>query len=554
MHLCVDLDSKAIHVVELFEAANQPQTTSPPGFVPVSQSASVSRTQSDAGERRRLFWVFLDWCLQHEAYSKRIYLIVLVPLIVAGIMFQVILTLGWYPSFISQYLFRSLGWVCAFSLIAFGIRHASRAVCWELSVELRELVQLTGIGPSTLLWAQSASRWLTIACSVILVAPLFAYTRTLGGITGDRWIAACWGLLLVTALTAAFSMLASVSSSSAKNADTMAANVTVGFFAVYHCIFWGVGMLFWFLPPPTLGGARAAGQYWFELAPIAQVYRSLVAPELFSPQEPGYWIHFPVAIAGLWLATRIMRNRFHAESNGLEHSANPVGRATSTATMVRWRPRCSERPLLWKDTYILAGGAFAEGVWLFVSFLAMIATILGITSSIVFDNPASIVIAVLMTGSVPWVLALQFDSLMAAEFRERTWGGLLLLPINWFDPIVSKIQAAVWARRWIFPPIIIAASYAVYKAPFPMLITSTIALLALPILIGVSVLSHFNAKKWWAGAIVALFVILLIAALVAIWVIFNTVLALIITVVLMSSTITGFLVHIRWRICNWTGD
>ena len=40
------------------------------------------------------------------------------------------------------------------------------------------------------------------------------------------------------------------------------------------------------------------------------------------------------------------------------------------------------------------------------------------------------------------------------------------------------------------------------------------AALALPILVEVSVLSQFNAKKWWAGAIVGILVLLLIAALV----------------------------------------
>lgn len=482
-------------------------------------------------------------------------MLLLVPLLVAGITFQVTLQFDRFPE-VGGRLFRSLAWVYAFAIAALGIRHASRAVCWELSGELRELVRLTGIHPATLLWAQSVSRWLMIGVSLILMAPLMAYTRTVGLIPSERWIAAGWGLLLVAALTAAFAMIGSVSTTSAKNADTTAANVTFGLIAMYHGLIWGIGTILWFQRFAFQGRVNGVAHFFFDLAPIRQVYRALAAPDLFSPMEPAYWFHFPIAIAGMWIATILMRNRFHSEWVESESSQKPIGESTTRTPRSASRPRCSERPLLWKDIHILGGSTFSNAVWGTIVSLATVGAILAIAGSISFDNEASVVVAVLLTISMPWILALQFDSLMAAEFRDRTWGSLMLLPIHWLDPFVSKIQAAFWARRWVFLPIVIAAVHATPRAPYPMLIAFTITSLALPILIEVSVLSQFNAKKWWAGAMIGFLVILLIAAIVAVWVIFAPypIVAMIMTVIAMASTIAAFLMHIRWRMLNWTGD
>ena len=101
--------------------------------------------------------------------------------------------------------------------------HAARAVCWEISTEIRELVRLTGIGPIQLLLCKSLARWISIACSLLVLLPLVLFALTLGGTSMTQVVAYGWGLLMLAVLTASFALLAGVLANSSQNVGTTAA-------------------------------------------------------------------------------------------------------------------------------------------------------------------------------------------------------------------------------------------------------------------------------------------------------------------------------------------
>ena len=113
----------------------------------VETTSVVRRLESDAGERRRVMWVFVQWCLRREALNPWNYLEILFPLSVAGIVSWRELSFRWYPGQ-GTALLRILFGISASFIFVGGVRHASKAVCWEVSREQRDLVRLTGIEPN----------------------------------------------------------------------------------------------------------------------------------------------------------------------------------------------------------------------------------------------------------------------------------------------------------------------------------------------------------------------------------------------------------------------
>ncbi len=123
-------------------------------------------------------WVFVQWCLRREALNPWNYLEILFPLSVAGIVSWRELSFRWYPGQ-GTALLRILFGISASFIFVGGVRHASKAVCWEVSREQRDLVRLTGIEPNTLLWCKSLCRWWTIGLSLLLLFPLAMFSRTM---------------------------------------------------------------------------------------------------------------------------------------------------------------------------------------------------------------------------------------------------------------------------------------------------------------------------------------------------------------------------------------
>jgi hypothetical protein len=515
-------------------------------------------SSSDVGEDWRLFWVFLAWCFQRESLRLWNYLIILAPVLMSGFVVRGRLSRA-FPTQGSE-LLESLLFIAAIFIFLEGVIHASKAVCWEVSREFRDLVRLTGIDSSTLLWCRSLSRWWTIALSIVVILPLAVYGRTMGGITGDQLFAGgCW-LLLATVLTAGFAMVASVSSNRAANAETTAATGSFLLMLVYHMFFWLLSVFIGLVVPYLYSQFGLAAEsrvhqsatLALSFAPMNGFYRSLKSPATFSLLDPVFWLHFITAFLCMWAAKVVIRNRLRVSTQGDDPLAEPGIAPRKVLNRGSSRPRCSDTPFFWKDTYILGAGRWSQVWWTFLSGIGLFALI---GSTIRNDNTAEVlplVFGIIAICLLPCVIAVRFDALITAEFRDNTWNSLMLLPIDPRIPIIAKIQAAAWERKAIFVPVLVGAAMASYWNVIAVMIAATIALLVGILMVEVSILNQFYSKSWWVGPFTGLFIVLMIGVIILFWAFYGVASGFVFTI--LSLGILDFCIYaiINWKLNHWT--
>ena len=534
--------------------------------LPQDQATSSTRDSNvlpvnsnlDRGERWRIFWVFLRWCLQRESQRLWNYTILMMPVFVSGYLFRN-LVLRPYPVQGPAVLEILLA-IGALFLFIGGVRHASSAVCWEVSNELRDLVRLTGIDPAALLWCKSLCRWWTIGLSILLILPLTIYARTIGAISGNQWFAGgCW-LLLVTVLTAGFAMVASVSSNRAANAETTAASGSLLLMVVYHIIFWITSALIGVVLPYLNGQMNLsigsmeyqAARLAMDCAPFGGVYRGLRSPATFSPLDPTFWVHFITAILCMWAATVVMKNRLRVTTQGDAPIIEPgiVQRRVINRTFSR--PRCTDRPFFWKDTYILGAGRWSQAWWTFLSVMGLIFLIGSTIRNVNSVEVMPLVFGIIAVCLLPCVIAVRLDALLTAEIRDNTWTSLMLLPIDPRVPIIAKIQAAAWERKAIFVPVIVGAAIASSWNVTAVFVAATIALLVGILMIEISILNQFYSKSWWVGPVTGVFIVCMVVAIIPFWVVGGVAMGFLLTCLALATIIFCVYAHIVWRLNHWT--
>ena len=515
-------------------------------------------SSSDVGDHWRVFWVFLEWCIQRESLRLWNYTIILAPVLMSGFFVRNLLFRA-FPAQGSELLENFL-FIAAIFIFFGGVIHASKAVCWEVSRELRDLVRLTGINPATLLWCKSLSRWWTIALSIILILPLAMYARTMGGMTGDQLFAGvCW-LLLATVLTAGFAMVASVSSNRAANAETTAATGSFLLMLIYHMLFWMVSAFIGLVVPylysqfGLAAGSRVhqAAMLALSFAPFTGFYRGLKSPATFSLLDPAFGLHFITAFLCMWAATVVMRNRLRVTTQGDEPLAEPGIVPQKVLNRSSSRPRCSDRPFFWKDTYILGAGRWSQVWWTFLSGIGLLALIGSTIRNVDSAEVLPLVFGIIAICLLPCVIAVRFDALLTAEFRDNTWNSLMLLPIDPRIPIMAKIQAAAWERKAIFVPVVVGAAIASYWNVIAVIIAATIALLVGILMIEVSILNQFYSKSWWVGPVTGIIIVLMIAVVIPFWAFYSIASGFVVTILAIATFNFCAYVHINWRLNHWT--
>jgi hypothetical protein len=520
---------------------------------PKSESSDVTGgSRPDAGSRLSRILVFLEWCLRREAMRPWNYLVLLMPVVAAGYFSENFIVRNLPQQ--GPELLRTLLWVSAFFVFVGGVRHASKAVCWEVSRELRDLVRLTGIEPKILLWCTSLCRWWTIGLSILMILPLAILARTLGAISFDQWFSGgCW-LLLLAALVAGFAMIASVSSNQVSNPETTAATATFLLMVLYHVAFWGFGAVIGLISWGTNGTidftsgslGRKSIQFVLSLAPIAGLYRGLASPSMFTPLDPTYWLHFVTAGFCIWAASIVIHNRFRVTTRGDDGPSVVAQKNQTIVTPPFMRPRCSDRPFFWKDTFILGEGRWSQSFWTAVSLFSLVF----VFSAVAYDFPLAT--AIVAVCAAPCLLAVRFDALLVAEFREQTWNSLMLLPVDPKVFLLEKLRAAAWERKAVLLPVGVAAAFALFSNATALLMTATVAAIAGVLMIEVSILNQFYSKVGLAQSAIALLMILSIGFLVPAWVYLYAGLSFAITVVTMLVYCGFFYWLINWRLRNWT--
>ena len=501
---------------------------------------------------------FFGWCLRREATRGWNYTVLLLPLLVAGY------AMTWISGEIDRgngkWLLQILFGVAATFVLIGGIRHASKAVCWEVSNESRDLVRLTGIDPIKMLWLKSCGCWWTVFLSLFLMTPLFLFARTLGAVTFDFWVVGFSWLLLLFALTAGFAMVASVSSNRVSNPETTAATATFFLLLVYHFLFWGFGtvaaLILWLgedsFFPVHRNWVLAAIPYVFRLAPISGFVHGFTSPSTFSLLDPGYWIHFFTAGVSMWGASIVIRERFRVTKRGDEEVREPMVQKPRFVTPVLMRPRCTDRPFFWKDVFILGGGNWSRSWWVAMGLLAA----MGMVSYLV-GYGATARVAMLPVGLIaicvtPCVMAFRFDALLTPEFRDKTWDSLMLLPVDPRFILLEKLKATAWERMGLFLPVTLAAGGAMTISPTIVLTTTLMATLVGCLLINLTIINQFYAKKWWLGPLLVIAIVAFIGILIPVCGLFPLEMSFLIAVLLICLMIGGLSWHIDYRLRHWT--
>lgn len=506
--------------------------------------------------------VFFQWCLQREAprwIPPLIRLTFFLPAIAAWLSAATIWPDFKFTSAGSAAISNLLA-VASFVIVVAGVQFAARSICWEVSTEMRDLVRLTGIGATTLLWSKTAARWWTIGWSLLLILPLAMFAKTMGGVTSGQLMSGACGLAMLVVLTGAGGMLAGVLATDSKNPEKTATGSAVSLLAFYNLSF-----VFLSLAIITSGvvfgrstsvAAEKLASYTLNCTPVVVVFRTFQSTGTDVITDPAYWGHFLVAIGTAYFATQVMKVRFQSSPAGSpsESDAGLSSRdlPSRRVQVAKWgkpsasaeaspppqlatpapkslpvlngrRPRCSDRPFFWKDVFILSDERGRVNPWTVAYFLFAIAIagLLVMLSVNNGDRGLRTVIAFLSIAGAAVIVSVRFDALLAVEFRERTWGSLMLLPIDPCELLWIKLQATIWEQRFAMIPIVVAQlGLLIYEGEnIPGAVMS--ALFAVPaclLLCQMSALAHLVGKVWWLGPCQAIGFIAVAVCVVIIWI------------------------------------
>lgn len=416
--------------------------------------------------------VFWEWCLSCETTRTSTQLILIGPLVLVDLY-------CWSFYFTEPGVGQSRELMTllidfAATLICFtGAIHAARAICWESSPELRELVRLTGLGPLTLLRCKTMARWSTIGCALLALIPFACLARTFGGWNLAQIWAALGTLLMLAVLTASFALIAAVAATEVENSPTTATAATLVMLVLYHGLFWLTAGLLKF------GMQRYSSQqteylwqtlydFAWDSAPAMSILHANSTPETFSPLAPSYWMHFLTAMVGFRLASIVLVNRFRTVRRPKEFQDDAIVNPCPPH-----RPRCTDDPFLWKEFHVLAGGVRTNRRWVICYVIAAC----GIALIDVLNQNTALPFIVGMIAVCLWpvIFAARLDSLCAAEFRQQTWQALMLLPIDRRWIIWSKFRAIAWEQRPLAIPVATAIVFAWPHGTEVLVITALLA-------------------------------------------------------------------------------
>jgi hypothetical protein len=518
--------------------------------IPVADAPSDSYSDCALPYRQRVA-VLWEWCLRREAFFMVPQTFLVAPLLIINLYCHLFWTDHWYANQGRDYL-RILFAGAVLLVLGGGATHAAQAICWEVSNELRELVRLTGIGPLALLCCKSLARWVTIACSVLVLTPLVCFTMTLGGANMDQLAAYGWGLLMLTLLTASMAALAGVISTESANTATTAAMTTFILMMLYHMLFWLTALAILIATWLATGDWSAPHTSWWrsladlpwQSAPVMVILQISSAPELFDPLSPSYWMHFLAAFCVFRYAAIIMINRFRSltSTDHVESSEVSVG------SVVTGRPRCGAAPLYWKDAYVLIG-LRSQRSWSVVYFL--LANVVVFSGLLQWNTTFPLAIGIIAECACPILFAVRFDSLLSSEFRQKTWHDLMLLPIDRSTVLWAKARAICWEHQLAALPVGIAVAFAALRDPTVIFMTGVIAALAGVLLCQVSAIYYVTAKHWWSGPIQMLGFLALVVFCAVIWVNFSIWPGFIMVVAILSVTTIPIQQFVNLSLDKW---
>lgn len=518
-------------------------------------STSAPRTDGDKArefvisdsQRRAVFW---EWCLRREVTTLAPHVLLVAPLLLAELSLWMFWPSGWHPQQ-GRNLLQFLFGLSATMIVGMGGVYAAQAVCWEVSPELRELVRLTGIGPRILLYCRLLSRWWTILAAMLLLVPIACLAVTFGGTSPAHfWAFGCCLLMLAT-LTAGFTAVAGISATESQNSATTAAMGVFLLMLLYHMIYWIAALLIMGICWQVTGDWQQMPGPWrilfdscWRSAPLTVLTTAAMAPELFSPLKLSYWIHFVTALLAFYMATGVMQYKFRAvRAPALENDGSSAGTAPN-------RPRVFQRAFFWKDFYILGGGQRTMVMWSIAYII--LATVILVTGLQDWNGGMPLAMGFMAELAAPIIFAVRFDSLLAAEFRQKTWQTLMTLPIDRRELLWGKLWAVAWEHRFALVPIVTALAFALPKSPVAILMAGALAPLAGIVMCQVSAIYYVTPRAWWTGLVQALLLMFLVVFSIGMWATLPPIVSFLMTAVMLVITIVPVQAHITEELKTWS--
>jgi hypothetical protein len=261
--------------------------------------------------------------------------------------------------------------------------------------------------------------------------------------------------------------------------------------------------------------------------------------------SPSYWIHFLAAFCVFRFAAIVMINRFRSVT-GTEH---PESIDAGDGSVITGRPRCGAAPLFWKDAYVLVGLRSQRG-WTIVYFL--LANAVFFSGLLQWNTNLPFAIGIIAECAWPILFAVRFDSLISAEFRQKTWHDLMLLPIDRTTILWAKLRAICWEHRLAALPVCIAIAFAFPHHPTAIFMTGTIAALAGVLMCQVAAVYYLTPKSWWTGPSQMLGALALIVFCLVIWINFPPWPSFIMTAALLGVATMPIQYFIESSLNAWT--
>ena len=146
---------------------------------------------------------------------------------------------------------------------------------------------------------------------------------------------------------------------------------------------------------------------------------------------------------------------------------------------------------------------------------------------------------------------MRFDSLLSAEFRQQTWGSLMLLPIDRSVLLKAKLRVVLWEHRLIWLPVCIAVGFAFPFHPQAVFMTGVLTSLVAVSLLQVSALYYVTPHSWWTGVARLMEVLAVITFCVFLWLAFPVWASFSMTVMVLLLTILPAQRYIQTCLEDW---
>lgn len=340
------------------------------------------------------------------------------------------------------HVLQSLTTASAIGLVALAVAGVGTLFRDEWVGNNWDLLELTGVSGFDLLLAKLIPTWLTAASLLMLEIPCFLICITLGGVSLLQVAAVSWQLAWLFLEASGFTLLTLAYSRKRRNLTEVSLEAAT-VFGVWNGF---VGLIDIGLSTAAL--TKVNFGYLNYVSDFQRIFRSGFS----GPVITWATLFHVTTLAGcLYLSSRKLHARMHEPREELTvEEIAPAGEAHRTNLPV-WRPGYQLPPITgnaieWKDYHFTLGGdEMWNGKWICFAIAAMFTGMIvlaGVADPDIWSAllPLATFLSVL---AVIGLLAFTAKRLWQQELRERTMGGLVMLPLMPHEILFAKLRVFV---------------------------------------------------------------------------------------------------------------